>query len=81
MFEPTAVPGSFAAMRGWLAGQLRIIADTLSAPTVRVVTFAQLSAEPAKIGNGDVVFADGSNWNPGSGAGVYARVSGAWVKL
>lgn len=81
MFEPTAVPSTFAALRSWLAAQLRVIADTLAAPTVRSITFAQLPAEPDKVGNGDVVFADGTNWNPGSGAGVYARVSGSWVKL
>lgn len=81
MYEPTSVPGTFPGLRGWLALQLRSIADTLSAPTVKVITFAELAEEPERYANGDVVFADGVNWNPGSGAGVYARVSGAWVKL
>ncbi len=40
-----------------------------------------LSSEPVEIQNGDVVFADGSNFNPGSGAGLYERKAGAWVKL
>lgn len=81
MFEPTAVPGSFAAVRAWLAQQFRTIADTLSAPTVRVVTFAELPEEPERFEDGDVVFADGTNWNPGSGAGLYERRGGAWEKL
>lgn len=81
MFEPTAVPVSFQGLRSWLAAQLRLIADTLSAPTVRGVTFAILAAEPARFQNGDVVYADGASWNPGSGAGLYERRSGAWVKL
>ena len=81
MFEPTPVPGSFQGVRAWLASQLRTIADTLAAPTVRGVTFAELAEEPARYANGDVVFANGSDWDPGAGAGLYARVSGAWVKL
>ena len=40
-----------------------------------------LAAEPDKYENGDVVYADGTNWNPGSGAGFYGREAGAWVKL
>jgi hypothetical protein len=61
--------------------QLREIANVLSRPTVSGMTFAQLAAEPEKIQNGDLVYADGSNWNPGSGAGLYERRAGAWVKL
>jgi hypothetical protein len=81
MFEPSAVPSTFQAVRSWLAAQLREVADTLAAPTVQGVTFAILAEEPARSDNGDVVYADGSNWNPGSGAGLYERRSGAWEKL
>lgn len=31
--------------------------------------------------NGDVVFADGTSWNPGNGRGIYAYIGGTWVKL
>ena len=40
-----------------------------------------LYAAPSRIFEGMVIKADGTTWNPGSGAGVYARVGGAWVKL
>lgn len=36
---------------------------------------------PVRPLEGDFVFADGTNFNPGSGRGLYQRVSGAWVKL
>lgn len=40
------------------------------------------NVEPTRPRNGMIVYADGTNWNPGAGgAGVYARVGGAWVKL
>lgn len=36
---------------------------------------------PSKSQDGDVYEADGSGWNPGSGAGTYIKRSGSWVKL
>lgn len=40
-----------------------------------------LTAEPKKYRPGVVVLADGTNWNPGSGPGMYRRNSAntAWV--
>lgn len=80
-YKPTATPSSTSGLRAWIAGQLREIANALHAPTVVSLTFAELAAEPERYADGDVVFADGTNWNPGSGAGLYERRSGAWEKL
>lgn len=40
-----------------------------------------LHVAPERPEEGMLVFADGTDWNPGSGAGYYERVGGAWVKL
>lgn len=40
-----------------------------------------LTAEPAQPFDGMIVYADGSNWDPGSGDGYYGYQTGAWVKL
>lgn len=40
-----------------------------------------LYAEPPKLRDGMFAVADGTTWNPGSGAGLYRRAAGAWVKL
>lgn len=40
-----------------------------------------LNAEPSKVKNGMVVLADGTNWNPGLGAGYYGYYGSAWHKL
>ena len=40
-----------------------------------------LAAEPVDKKNGMIVHADGTIWNPGSGAGFYGYAGGAWVKL
>lgn len=43
--------------------------------------FEVVHVAPAKPREGLIRLADGSNWNPGSGRGLYQYVSGAWVKL
>lgn len=46
-----------------------------------LIVLNELHVEPAKPRTGMIVLADGSDWNPGGGAGVYARYGGNWVKL
>lgn len=41
----------------------------------------KMFVEPSRPQDGDVVYADGTSWNPGSGAGVYAYLNGSWTKL
>lgn len=45
------------------------------------VALAVLHVEPEKPVDGMIVYADGTNWNPGSGVGFYGYEAGAWVKL
>ena len=39
---------------------------------------SKLDVEPKKPREGLIVFADGVNWNPGSGEGYYGYRSGTW---
>ena len=41
----------------------------------------ELHEEPRKIKTGMTVLADGTDWNPGAGAGVYTYYGGAWNRL
>lgn len=82
MYSPTAIPSDAPlGLRSWLAWQLRQIADALAAPEVNGLRFSKLAAQPDRYADGDLVYADGSNWNPGSGAGLYERRGAAWHKL
>ena len=40
-----------------------------------------LNVEPSRPREGMIVHADGTNWNPGAGAGFYGYTSGSWTKL
>lgn len=45
-----------------------------------IILIPQIS-EPLRKKEGMVINADGTNWNPGGGAGLYQYLSGVWVKL
>lgn len=64
----------------WVYQELNRIANA-AREAKEMVNLVVLHAEPAKCENGNLVFADGSHWNPGSGAGFYGRVNNQWVKL
>ncbi len=57
------------------------VAQTLLNPEVESITLAQLNAAPAKYGDGMVIYADGTNWDPGSGEGVYCYYNAGWNYL
>lgn len=81
-YVPKTVPlNTPPGLRDWLASELRRIANAITEPTAEVYQFEPLAAEPARRADGMVVFADGTNWNPGAGAGLYERRAGAWSKL
>lgn len=45
------------------------------------IRFVTQYRAPTKPRTGDTLLADGSSWNPGSGAGVYTYYAAAWHKL
>ena len=66
----------------WLREELERIAAAMQSP-VPMVALEILHAAPDRLPTDRVpiVCADGTDWNPGAGAGVYAYYSGAWNKL
>lgn len=43
--------------------------------------YEELHAPPEKLRDGMQAYADGTDWNPGSGEGLYIYVAGAWEKV
>lgn len=66
-------------LQNWLAFELDRIAHEFSETTA--LELRPINAAPKRPREGMIVCADGTNWNPGSGAGAYEYKGGAWVKL
>lgn len=80
-YTPNLPPASdnVADLRDWLLRELQLIAESQLEQTA--VELRPIFAEPERPVEGMLVFADGTEWNPGSGAGTYEYRGGAWVKL
>ena len=78
-YAPGQVPAAAEALPAFLTTDLAKIAAA-----VQLLALGHLDASyvaPAKPREGDMRLADGTHWNPGAGAGVYAYYAGSWKKL
>lgn len=67
--------------RGWLLDELMRVSLSQSSLSVNSVTLGTTTVEPIKVYEGLTVLADGVNWNPGGGQGVYTYYNSTWNKL
>jgi hypothetical protein len=82
MYQPQFPPFNpdVAALTSYTVNEFQRVAQAESDP-VDFVQLNVLNAEPARMRDGMLIEADGTNFDPGSGAGTYMRRAGAWVKL
>ena len=66
-------------LRQWMEEELERMARVLN--ETLAVDLRPINAEPTRPRDGMIIYADGTNFDPGAGEGVYAREAGAWVKL
>lgn len=78
MYTPTPVPTDPKDIPRYLANEVNVIVRALSG-SQPYWTIKTLTAEPRTIVEDMIVVADGTNWDPGGGAGMYQRRSGVWV--
>jgi hypothetical protein len=80
MYTPKFPPQNAEGLAQYVFDELQAIAQSQS-DTMDFIQLNTLNAAPTKPRNGMVVLADGTNWNPGSGAGYYGYRGGSWRKL
>lgn len=68
-----------SALATWMESELGQIASALQ--STPMTKFNVLHVAPGKPRNGMVVYADGTDWDPGDGEGLYIREAGSWVHL
>lgn len=80
-FLPSSTSATTVAdLRNWISNELVRVSNAFTTSS-QTTTLLVLTAAPAKPQIGQIVFADGTNWNPGSGRGLYYYDSGGWVHI
>lgn len=81
VYTPSPFKGDLTleALQVYLEAELVAIARHLAETTT--LELRPLHAAPARPREGMIIFADGTDWNPGGGKGAYQYSGGAWVKL
>ena len=79
-YTPGQVPFGVADLPGFLNQELANLRLSIESAQ-QLLALDTLFVEPKRPREGNIVKADGTIWNPNSGAGVYIRLGGAWVKL
>lgn len=77
-YSPGPIP-SLDNIPLFLNQELRNIASALTSANTHGID--KTYVEPNKPYDGQIVYADGTNWNPGSGAGIYYYNGAIWKLL
>lgn len=82
MYTPRHIPpgASLDELKTWLATELGNL-QTAEQASVDGLQLKPLYAAPRRVREGLTVMADGTQWNPGAGQGVYTWYAGSWKKL
>lgn len=75
-YAPGVAPSEPDQLRRFVEDELRKIAAAFALLAAGHID--KTNAAPTKPREGDIRLADGTQWNPGSGAGVYAYYGAAW---
>lgn len=78
MYVPGIVPADISALPGFIGEELNKIRNALDILAAGHIDKTYVA--PSKPRDGDFRLADGTSWNPGSGAGFYGYNGGAWSK-
>lgn len=80
-YSPSSSSATTASdLRNWISNELVRVANAFTTES-QTTTLPVLTAAPAKPQIGQIVFADGTNWNPSSGRGLYYYDTGGWVHI
>ena len=80
-YSPSNLPSILTpdSVAEWAQREFELLAQELAETST--VELRPIYAEPVNPREGMIVYADGVQWDPGSGVGVYTYSGGAWVKL
>jgi len=79
-WSPNPAPVSSEELPDYLYNELNRLGEIIF--NLNTFRLEETNVAPTKARNGDIRYADGTNWNPGgTGEGIYAYTNDAWAKL
>ncbi len=82
MYSPQELPQtSVQDLARAVTDELRAISEALTAAQFNTLNLGEKNVAPDKPRDGDVLNADGTNFDPGSGKGIYFFNGTTYVKL
>ena len=78
-YEPGPLPEEVEDLGGYVVSELKRLGSILLNQSI--FRLEPVHAEPARPRKGEIRYADGTNWNPGAGEGIYWYNGTAWAKL
>lgn len=79
-YKPSAKPSSVESLLPHVIKELDRISEAINSLADGYLEVQ--NAAPIRPRQGYIRYADGTNWNPGSGEGIYFyNAAGSWVKL
>jgi hypothetical protein len=77
--EPVPLSVENLALQEYLYREFLRVSNALE--IADAVVLPNTNVAPTRPQEGEVKYADGVNWNPGSGEGFYGYINGTWVKM
>lgn len=78
-YVPSLPPSDAKALPSYIYDELMRVSAAIT--SLAEGHLDQVHIAPTKPRNGDIRLADGTNWNPGLGQGVYCYYNSTWNKL
>ena len=78
-YAPGPLPEQVDDLGGYVVSELKRLGSILLNQSI--FRLEPVHIEPARPRKGDVRYADGTDWNPGAGEGIYWYNGTAWAKL
>lgn len=78
-YYPNTAPSDSNELGNYLYSELIKVSAAITALSLGHLDKSY--SAPTKPRDGDIRYADGTSWNPGSGAGVYVYKGSSWVLL
>ena len=78
-WTPNPAPLNNEQLSDYLFHELNRLSDIIF--NLDVMRLEQTNVDPDKPRDGDIRYADGTNWNPSGGVGIYAYIGSTWTKL